>query len=198
MKHGFAKLGIGVSAELADALVPLPGTHRSTSFRVEDLTSFLARHGASGRDLDKITSIGHRPVEAHRNDSIMGMPTRLGNAPHIIDNSSGATKKGGESTTRESCRNKRKGASRNKRERQPSQIAGCSKGGHSLTPIGGNNALSPAGSSPLGLATSLNSRAGTKAQREGAVRTHRWDELPFWARKSSRGALRELVDHHTQ
>ncbi len=42
----------------------------------------------------------------------------------------------------------------------------------------------------------LSEEVGSRSRSQFALRKFRWDELPSWARKSSKRALQELMGHH--
>lgn len=201
LQHGLGELGIGVSAEVADALVVVLGNGASV-FGIRDLASFCTQHGTSGANLHRKSSSPFAMPLANRSDSL-----------HVADSTERASKVserlpdgnaheasliGGNNKLsaliNSSSSNGNRRMKWNFPRRKQLKQRGLRETEYSIQ----EDSLSLVSLEVTNAGERISRPPDDASTQRDISQTHRWDELPFWARESSRRALRQLMGHHTR
>lgn len=205
LQNGLGQLGIGVSVEVADALVLMLGNGTSTSFRIRDLASFCAQYGTSSGILDESPSPPFAVPTVYRPDSrqVEDSPERVlivseqlpDGSAHVAATTNGQNKLSALATSASAIGNRRKKWKFPRRKQMKQQ--GLRETDFSNRDDSLFLAYSEVTKAPERMSRPLVS-VFTESTHRDIAQAHRWDDLPFWARESSRRALRELMHHHTR
>lgn len=208
LRKGFAKLGIGISAGVAGALVLELGGVNAVQFSASDLALFCARCGVPGSRIRE-----NAPVRGDRSQGMLTGGTLHSRDVHpTTENSLEIRHKGiipHTHITRPVARlgemSKRKlrpQTSLNKDRAASDGVQGYSE---LVTPMHQAPRSSSSATSNTGDVIQNPTTRGlqqpqatphVKSTERDKTRAFRWDNLPKWARQTSKSALLALMDHH--
>lgn len=223
LQNGLEKLGIGVQAEVADALLHILGSSTTASFGARDLASFCTRRGirvgklfeipASShhvptRDLPAGGPQSHEPVS---NQRVLGSSDRV--RGEIVDTT--MKERGRIAQVRETHPitdgtnpSATRSLSCSKFTNTSLPVSDCSTGRKKLPTVrtrGVYSSPSPTfpitrdsaqPTSSIQLHNMISTLTVNGSHQQEVTRRHPWEFLPYWARDSSRRALLELMGNH--
>ena len=191
LKKGLTTLGIGVSTEVANALIIRIGGECATSFSISDLSAF-AHHGVSGGELQ-----GHMLEGRERS---RGEPPAEKQSIPSCDLLSPVV--GGPVRKAQKCRLEADAQQASTRSVRPRNGYAGDRQGQTQFALLQRDSPNPVYTSPLNMLDTIDvstppslSITNQKFTRDFPDK-HGWDDLPCWARQASKNALAELMGHH--
>lgn len=176
LKQGLTKLGIGISDEVAEALLLELKGSTGSHFSARDLASFCGWHVVGGDELDAC-SLGRHCWEQ-----------RVVRSSNYVKPQEPQDRRVADTPMSNTSVQPDTGQAWGRRDREGEELASRTSRGAVLSQ------LFRCFEEPI-------PRKGCPKNPDESPdygRKFRWDDLPTWARHTSRNALRELMDHHKE